>query len=139
MCIRDSPNAPSTALAMFPTPDCNGRKVDGMIPRFMSAARKSATFCPILSVNGSAAAKERASSGQLVSVSYTHLFTNQTDHGVLNHFSVHFECGNRFVTSQHTEYGVGDVSYARLQRQEGRRDDTAFHVCGKEEMCIRDR
>ena len=50
----------------------------------------------------------------------------------LNNFSVHFECGNRFVTSQRTEYGVGDVSYARLQRQEGRRDDTAFHVCGKE-------
>ena len=39
-------------------------------------------------------------------------FTNQTAHGVLNNFSVHFECGNRFVTSQRTEYGVGDVSYA---------------------------
>ena len=40
----------------------------------MSAARKSATFCPILSVNGSAAAKERASSGQLVSTTPYNLF-----------------------------------------------------------------
>ena len=72
--VLSRPSAPSTALAMFPTPDCNGRKVDGMIPRFMSAARKSATFCPILSVNGSAAAKERASSGQLVSTTPTIFF-----------------------------------------------------------------
>lgn len=72
--VLSRPKAPNTALAMLPTPDCNGRKVEGMIPRFISAARKSATFCPILSVSGSAAAKERASSGQLVSTMPTIFF-----------------------------------------------------------------
>ena len=37
---------------------------------------------------------------------------DQTDDGVLDNFGVHFECGNRLVTSQCTEYGVSDISYA---------------------------
>jgi len=72
--VWSRPNAPKTALAMLPTPDCNGRNVEGMIPRFISAARKSATFWPILSVIGSAAANERASSGQFVSTIPTIFF-----------------------------------------------------------------
>ena len=59
-------------------------------------------------------------------------FANQSDHGILDYLCVHFECRNRFITSQCTEYSVGDVSYTRLQRQETGRDNTAFHVGCKE-------
>ena len=71
------PNALSTALAMFPTPDCKGRKVEGMMPFRRSAARNSATFCPILSVTGSGSWKPRASSGIFVSTIPT-IFSGST-------------------------------------------------------------
>ena len=54
--------------------DVSGRKVEGMMPRFMSAARKSATFCPILSVTGSGALNPRASSGMFTSTTPTIFF-----------------------------------------------------------------
>ena len=45
-----SPSAPSTALAMLPTPDCRGRNSLGMAPFFHSRSRKAATLCPICRV-----------------------------------------------------------------------------------------
>ena len=69
--LESRPKALNTALAMLPTPDCRGRNVEGIMPRFISAERKSATFCPILSVTGSGALNPRASSGMSTSTTPT--------------------------------------------------------------------
>ena len=53
---------------------------------------------------------------------------DEADDGVLDDFGVHLEGRDGLFVSQGTQYGVGNVAHARLQRQERRRDDAPFHV-----------
>ena len=59
-------------------------------------------------------------------------FLNEGDDGVLDDFGVHLEGRDAGVAPQGAEYGVGDVSHARLQREEGGGDDAPLHVGSKE-------
>ena len=59
-------------------------------------------------------------------------FLNEGDDGVLDDFGIHFEGRDAGVASQGAEHGVGDVSHARLQGEEGGGDDAPLHVGCKE-------
>ena len=56
----------------------------------------------------------------------------QINDRILNDLRIHFKRWNAGVFTQRTEHCIGNVSYARLQRQEGRRNNPAAHVRSQE-------
>src|SRR5574344_758987 len=61
-----APNDPSTAFAIFPTPDWIGKNEAGIRPALISPAKKLATLVPILAVTSSTGENLPTSLGRLV-------------------------------------------------------------------------